>query len=313
MPAETTAKGTTADVAAIAEVTAAMAKAKATTGAELAGLDALDSATSSGEQALRSVLTRVWPKAAALALGLGLWELVVLSGWKPTYVLPGPVAVFTELCVMGRDGSLFVAIANTLTRAGLGFALAVVIGMAIGSMVARNRILRSAFGSLITGVQTMPSIAWFPLAILIFQLSEKAILFVVVLGAAPAIANGLITGADQIPPLLLRAGQVLGARGFAAYRYVILPASLPSFVGGLKQGWAFAWRSLMAGELIVVIANKPSIGSVLQIRRNLADAEGLLATMVVILIIGIVVDAAIFGRLERMILRRWGLLDSTSG
>ena len=106
----------------------------------------------------------------------------------------------------------------------------------------------------------MPSIAWFPLAILLFKLSEQAIMFVVVLGAAPSIANGLIAGVDHIPPILLRAGRVLGARGVTAYRHVVLPASLPSFVGGLKQGWAFAWRSLMAGELLVIIAGKPSIG-----------------------------------------------------
>ncbi|MDH4366248.1 MAG: ABC transporter permease, partial [Acidimicrobiia bacterium] len=106
---------------------------------------------------------------------------------------------------------------------------------------------------------------------------------------------------------LLRAGRVLGARGFAAWRHVVLPASLPSFVGGLKQGWAFAWRSLMAGELLVVIAEKPSIGSVLQVRRNLADAEGLIATMIVILVIGIAIDTLVFGRLERAVLRRWGL------
>jgi NitT/TauT family transport system permease protein len=132
-------------------------------------------------------------------------------------------------------------------------------------------------------------------------------MFVVVLGAAPAIANGLIAGADTIPPILLRAGRVLGARGFAAYRHIVLPGSLPGFVGGLKQGWAFAWRSLMAGELIVIIADKQSIGSLLQINRNLNDAEGLLAMMIVILVIGILVDTLVFGRLERAVRRRWGL------
>ena len=139
----------------------------------------------------------------------------------------------------------------------IGFAVAIVIGVVVGSLVARVPVLRAAFGSLITGLQTMPSIAWFPLAILLFQLSEKAILFVVVLGAAPAIANGLIAGADHIPPILTRAGRVLGARGFNAYRFVILPASLPAFVAGLKQGWAFAWRSLMAGELLVIMVDRP--------------------------------------------------------
>jgi len=279
--------------------------------AELAGLDALDRPAAAGaggsQPGVRRAWSAVWPKLAACGLGLTAWQAVVSAGWKPRYVLPGPAAVARELVAMTTDGTLPRAVANTLVRAGLGFALALVLGVAAGSLMARNRLLRSAFGSLLTGMQTMPSIAWFPLAILLFQLSEKAILFVLVLGAAPAVANGLITGADQIPPLLLRTGQVLGARGFAAYRHVILPASLPAFVGGLKQGWAFAWRSLMAGELIVVIAEKPSIGSILQTRRSLADAEGLMATMVVILVIGIVVDGAVFGRLERAILKRWGL------
>jgi NitT/TauT family transport system permease protein len=155
----------------------------------------------------------------------------------------------------------------------------------------------------------MPSIAWFPLAILLFKISEAAILFVVVLGAAPAIANGLIAGADSVPPILRRAGTVLGARGASLYREVVLPGSMPSFVAGLKQGWAFAWRSLMAGELLVIIADRPSIGVQLQVSRDFNDAVGLLATMVLILIIGIVVDTLVFGSLERTIRRRWGLVD----
>ena len=117
--------------------------------------------------------------------------------------------------------------------------------------MSRSRVLRAAVGSLITGLQTMPSIAWFPLAILLFKLTEAAIMFVVVLGAAPSIANGLISGVDHVPPIMLRAGRVLGAKGISAYRHVMLPAALPSFIAGLKQGWAFAWRSLMAGELLV--------------------------------------------------------------
>ncbi len=278
----------------------------AATAADLAGLDALDAADE-GISGRRALWSSLWPKLAAITLTLGVWQGVVWSGVKPPYVLPGPGPVLAELWTMLADGTIFEAMVNTMVRAVMGFTLALVIGVVVGSLVARVPVLRAAFGSLITGIQTMPSIAWFPLAILLFQLTEKAILFVVVLGAAPAIANGLIAGADQIPPILLRAGRVLGARGFAAWRYVVLPASLPSFVGGLKQGWAFAWRSLMAGELLVIIAEKPSIGSVLQVRRNLADARGLIATMIVILVIGIVVDTLVFGRLERAVLRRWGL------
>jgi NitT/TauT family transport system permease protein len=182
----------------------------------------------------------------------------------------------------------------------------VVGGAIVGALVARNRPLRRACGSLITGLQSMPSIAWFPLAILLFGLSETAIVFVVLLGAAPAVANGLITGIDNIPPLLLRSGRMMGARGIWLYRHVVLPASLPAFLGGLKQGWAFAWRSLMAGELLVVLGNRPSLGARLQFAREFSDAAGLLATMLVILIIGMVVNGA-FGVAEREVRGRWGL------
>jgi NitT/TauT family transport system permease protein len=150
-------------------------------------------------------------------------------------------------------------------------------------------------------------VAWFPLALLLFRVSEAAIFFVVVLGAAPSIANGLINGVDQVPPTLLRAGRVLGARGVALWRHVIMPAALPSFIGGLKQGWAFSWRSLMAGELLVIVPGEKSIGFLLQQNRDLNNSAGLLAVMILILVIGIVVDSVFFGAAERRIRRRWGL------
>jgi NitT/TauT family transport system permease protein len=280
---------------------------------ELAGLDALELADRAPRaERLQRIRAATWPKLAAIALALGLWQLVVWSGWKPAYVLPGPVPVFEQLWSSLVDGTLVTATALTMQRALVGFAISLVIGVLIGAVVSRSRVLRSAVGSLITGLQTMPSIAWFPLAILLFKLSEQAILFVIVVGAAPAIANGLIAGADNVPPLLVRAGRVLGARRVSLYRNVILPGSMPSFVAGTKQGWAFAWRSLMAGELLVIIANKPSIGTQLQVAREFSDAEMLLATMIVILVIGILVDAVVFGRLERMIRTRWGLIDAAA-
>jgi NitT/TauT family transport system permease protein len=156
----------------------------------------------------------------------------------------------------------------------------------------------------------MPSVAWFPLAILLFKLTDAAIMFVIVLGAAPSIANGLIHGVDHVPPIMLRAGRVLGAKGISAYRYVILPAALPSFTAGLKQGWAFSWRSLMAGELLVIIAKSKSLGFLLASNRELLDAPGLLATMIVILVIGIVVDALFFAQIEKRLRHRWGLDQS---
>jgi NitT/TauT family transport system permease protein len=277
--------------------------------ADLAGLDRLDLPLSPARTRLGAMWTTAWPKIAALLAVLAAWQLLVLSGWRPDYVLPSPVAVFERLAADLTGHDLPIAIVITLRRAALGFGLALVIGVTIGIAIVSSRRLRLAAASLVTGLQTMPSIAWFPFAILAFGLTESAILFVVVLGAAPSIANGLIAGVDQIPRLILRAGRVLGARGWAWYRHVILPAALPSFVAGLKQGWAFSWRSLMAGELLVIIAAQPSIGVRLQFARDLADAPALIATMLVVLIIGIAVDALVFGTLERTIRRRWGLAE----
>jgi NitT/TauT family transport system permease protein len=279
---------------------------------DLAGLDALELGESTRVSRARRVWAAVWPKLGAVALGLAIWQAVVWSGWKPAYLFPGPGKVFGELWDITKDGTLGDALGRTMVRALKGYVLAVLIGTVIGLLVARVRVLRAALGSLITGVQTMPSVAWVPWSILLFRLSEGAILFVTVLGAAPAVANGVISGTDQIPPILLRAGRVLGAKGLAAYRHVVLPASLPGFVAGLKQGWAFAWRSLMAGEIIVIVAGKPSVGSLLEVNRGLSHADGVMAIMLVILFTGIVVDALVFNTLDRVVRRRWGLLEPPS-
>lgn len=277
---------------------------------DLAGLDALELTAAPATPRWLRIWRATWPKLAALALGLFIWQAVVWSGWKDEFLLPPPGKVFATLGELASDGTLGEAAVNTMTLAVQGYLMSVVAGTIIGSLVARVGILRAAFGSLITGIQTMPSVAWVPWSILLFQQTDATILFVVLLGTTPAVANGLITGADHIPPALLRAGRVLGARGLAAYRHVILPASLPGFVGGLKQGWAFAWRSLMAGEIIVLVAGEPTIGGQLQIERGLSHADGVMALMLVILVIGIVVDSLVFSTLERRVARRWGLSES---
>jgi NitT/TauT family transport system permease protein len=276
---------------------------------EIEGLDALDAPIVERERTLGRVWSAAWPKLAAVGIVLGFWQVVVWTGWRPTYVLPGPARVLTELGDLLGTAKFWSAVATTLRRGATGFALAIVIGTALGVAVSRSHVLRRAFGSFITGLQSMPSIAWFPFAILVYKLSESAILFVVVLGASPSIANGLINGIDHIPPLLLRAGRVLGARGLASLRHVVLPAALPGYVAGLKQGWAFSWRSLMAGELLVIIETRPALGSQLQFARELSDAPGLIALMIVVLMIGILVDGLVFAALERRIRRRRGLVD----
>ena len=256
----------------------------------------------------RKIWTAAWPKLLAIALVLLVWQIVHLTGWKKL-VLAGPGTVASELWHMAEHGQLWAAIGVTMRRALIGYVLALIIGSVVGVLVARIPPLRAAIGSIITGLQTMPSIAWYPFAIILFGLSTTSILFVMVMGAAPSIANGLITGVDYTPPLLLRAGRTMGLRGVALYRYLILPASLPAFVAGLKQGWAFAWRSLMAGELVVTIAGQsPGLGVWLNTYQSLSDFAGATAIIIVILIIGIVVDM-LFAKADTALRRRRGLVD----
>jgi NitT/TauT family transport system permease protein len=278
--------------------------------AAIAGLDHLDLVPTESRRIAERVWAALWPKLLAIALVLVVWQLIHLSGYKKD-LLPGPATVFSGLWAQMHHALLWQAVGTTLRRAVIGFALAIVIGTVVGALVSRIKPLRAAVGSLITALQTMPSIAWFPFAIILFGATTQAILFVIVLGAAPSIANGLITGVDYTPPLLLRAGKSMGLRRLSLYRHLILPASLPVFVAGLKQGWAFAWRSLLAGELLVIILGQPSIGVLLNNDQDQADMTGAISIMIVILVLGIAVDA-LFNVANNRIRRRWGVVDNAS-
>ena len=291
-----------------AEMVAAAAEPEA---AALTGLDNLELPTVSRHPwSARNIWAVVWPKLLAIGLVIGVWELVHLTGWKQ-FVLPGPATVFANLWEQMQHAQLWQAIDITMRRAVIGFALSVLIGAVIGALVSRIKPLRAATGSLITALQTMPSIAWFPFAIILFGATTNAIIFVIVLGSAPSVANGLITGVDYIPPLLLRAGKTMGLSRVATYRHLILPASLPSFVSGLKQAWAFAWRSLMAGELLVIILNQPSIGALLSAAQDQSDMTTAIAIMIVILALGIIIDM-LFSKTDAVIRRRRGMTDPAS-
>jgi len=273
----------------------------------ITGLDALELGPK-GDRGTRGrrIWRSTWPKLLAIAIVVLVWQIVVWAQWKTEYVLPGPATVFGDLEDLIGTGEFWDGVRLTLTRAVTGFFLAVVIGTVIGAAVSRFAPLRAAIGSLITGLQTMPSIMWFPLAILLFQISESAIMFVVIIGAAPSVANGLISGIDYVPRTWLRVGQVLGMTGFAKYRHLILPASLPSFISGLKQGWAFSWRSLMAGELLVIVPGALSIGVRMQQARDLSESSLVISFIIVVLVIGILIDM-LFNAADNALRKRWGL------
>jgi NitT/TauT family transport system permease protein len=277
----------------------------------LRGLDNLELRPSQGEpepgRLARKAWAIAWPKLGAIVLVLVVWELVTLTGWKKL-VLKGPGPVLSDLWQQMQHEALWATIGWTMRSAVTGYVVALVIGSVVGILVARIPPLRAAIGSIITGLQTMPSVAWAPFAIVLFGENSSAILFVVIMGAAPSIANGLITGVDYTPPLLLRAGKTMGLRGVALYRYLILPASLPAYVAGLKQGWAFAWRSLMAAELFIAIIGQVSIGQQLDADMSVQDFAGVTSVIIVILVIGIIVDT-IFTKADMALRRRRGLLD----
>ncbi len=285
------------------------AQAADTSRNEVSGLDALELAPADSRSRGSKIWRATWPKLLAIALVVLIWQIVVWTGWKPDWVLPGPATVLGDLKDLVVTSSFWGSVRLTMTRAITGFFLAVVIGTAIGAAVSRFPPLRAAIGSLITGLQTMPSIMWFPLAILLFRLNESAILFVVVIGAAPSVANGLISGIDYVPRTWLRVGQVLGMKGVAKYQHLILPAALPSFISGLKQGWAFSWRSLMAGELLVIVPGALSIGVRMQQARDLFEASQVISYIIVVLIIGIVIDV-LFNTADTSLRKRWGLTEA---
>jgi NitT/TauT family transport system permease protein len=280
--------------------------------AAIAGLDQLEvvEAAPARRRIPEKVWAAAWPKLLAVVLALAIWQLVYLSGFKHA-ILPGPATTLPNLWSQAQHAELWHAIGTSLRRILIGFALALVIGSVVGALVSRIKPLRAAVGSLITALQTLPSIVWVPFAIILFGGTTNAILFVIVMTGSPAIANGLIAGADYLPPLLLRAGKIMGLRRVSLYRHLILPATLPSFVAGLKQGWAFAWHGLIAAEIVINILGQPSLGILLTNDQDQADMASAISIIIVILIIGVVVDL-LFNLVNGRIRRRWGVADNSA-
>jgi NitT/TauT family transport system permease protein len=273
-----------------------------------AGLDALElgpveARRSWWQQALASSL----PPLLALLGILALWQVVHVT--RDPQNLPGPGQVWGALHESWELGRIQEAIGTSLQRGVLGFLISLAVATPVGLLLARVHLLRRAFRPLISGLQSLPSVAWVPASILWFGLDEKALYFVILMGAIPSIVNGTISGIDQVPPLYQRVGHVLGARGLTLARHVLLPAALPGYLSGLKQGWAFSWRSLMAAELIVNSGDLGlGLGQVLDQFRTLGDLPGVLAGILAILAVGIAVELLVFEPVERRVLKRRGLI-----
>jgi NitT/TauT family transport system permease protein len=239
---------------------------------------------------------------------VGVWiVLAKLKIWPP-YVFPTPRGVMDSLWAGFADHSFWIAIAVSMKRMLIGYSLSVVLGMVLGLGVASNKFLEETVGGLLVSLQSLPSICWLPLAVLWFGLTEKAILFVVVMGSLLSVTIAMETGRQQMPKIYGMAGRNLGARGFKLFWYVLLPASLPYILSGLKQGWAFAWRSLISGEMIFVSLG---LGQLLMMGRDLNDMSQVIAVMILIVAIGYLVDGLVFKTIERRLQHKWGLAPAT--
>lgn len=235
---------------------------------------------------------------------IGIWELLYLCGIWPEYVLPSPVAVYKTLIRGFQNHTFLIGIAISMKRIAIGYGISIIIGVFLGLILGRVRMFEETLGSLISGLQTLPTICWLPLALLWFGLNDRAIIFLVIMGAVLSITIATDTGVKSVPSLYIRAAKTMGAKGWKLYLEVIIPAALPHIITGMKQGWSFAWRSLMAGELLIVCLG---LGHLMMIGRELNDMSQVIAVMLVIVVIGILVDRLFFVKVERHIRERWGL------
>ncbi|MFB7991491.1 ABC transporter permease [Streptomyces sp. NPDC056002] len=275
-----------------------------------AGLDALETVQTARTPLRQTLVQKVLPPLTAVLLVLVVWQgLVSFKIVDDPSKLPSPSAVWHEVSDAWLQGTLLDYIWTSVSRGLLGFLLALVIGTPLGLLVARVRFVRSAIGPILSGLQSLPSVAWVPPAVIWLGLDNKMMYAVILLGAVPSIANGLVSGVDQVPPLFLRAGRTLGATGLRHTWHIVLPAALPGYLAGLKQGWAFSWRSLMAAE---IIASSPDLGiglgQLLENGRNASSMSMVFLAIFLILIVGIAIDLLIFSPLERRVLRSRGLL-----
>ncbi|MFC9846698.1 ABC transporter permease [Streptomyces sp. NPDC060223] len=275
-----------------------------------AGLDALES-THTGRTPFRETFVqKILPPIIAVALVLLVWQaLITFEVVTDPSKLPSPGAVWDQIQQAWLEGKLLGYIWTSVSRGLAGFVLALAIGTPLGLLVARVKFIRAAIGPILSGLQSLPSVAWVPPAVIWLGLNNSMMYAVILLGAVPSIANGLVSGIDQVPPLYLRAGRTLGATGLRGTWHVVMPAALPGYLAGLKQGWAFSWRSLMAAEIIASFPDLGvGLGQLLENGRNNSDMATVFLAILLILFVGIAIDLLIFSPLERWVLRTRGLL-----
>lgn len=244
-------------------------------------------------------------KKIAFYVGIiAVWQVIAAAGVWPSNVFPSPYEVAEDLAYGAADGSLLYGMATSMWRLTVGLAMAIGGGIVLGIFMARVDVVNETIGSLVLGLQSIPSIAWVPLAILWFGLSDGGIIFVVVIGAMFAVTINTYTGVKNIDPHYIEAARNMGAKGSQLVTSVLIPAAFPYMISGFKQGWAFAWRGVIGAELLFAYLG---LGFLLHAGRSLTDVSQVIAIMLVIMGIGLVVDGVVFKRLENKVMSRWGL------
>ncbi|MGC2193753.1 MAG: ABC transporter permease [Terriglobales bacterium] len=261
----------------------------------------------SGKMGRKGIVRKIANQVIFYSILLGVWALLAKLRIWPPYLFPPPWKVAEALWAGCSDHSFLIGIAVTMKRMLIGYSLSVGLGMILGLAVASNQFLEETLGALLVSLQSLPSICWVPLAILWFGLTEKAILFVVLMGCILSVTIAMEDGRKQMPKIYTMAGRNLGASGFRLFWYVMLPASLPFIVTGLKQGWAFGWRSLIQAEMIFLTVG---LGQLLMMGRDLNDMNQVIAVMLMIIALGYLVNRLVFRNLERTLQKRWGLIPA---
>ena len=233
-----------------------------------------------------------------------VWQAISMSDIWPNNIFPSPYEVAEDLVYTGADGSLFYGIGTSIMRLAVGLAIAIAGGVVLGIFMARVETVNQTIGSLVLGLQSIPSIAWVPLAILWFGLTDGGIIFVTAIGAIFAVTINTYTGVKNIDPHYVEAARNMGAKGSQLITNVLIPAAFPYMISGFKQGWAFAWRGVIGAELLFSFLG---LGFLLNVGRQLNDVSQVIAIMLVIMMLGIAVDGFIFKKLEDKVMSRWGL------
>lgn len=236
---------------------------------------------------------------------IGIWHLVYVLGFWPEVSLPSPLKVAESFGDLFRDFTIFTSIGMTMYRLVIGFGISIAIGVTTGLVMVKFPGFGKTMSSFALGLQSFPSVAWVPFAILLIGINDAGILFVVIMSSIFSVIMSTYSGIRNIPPLYIRAAKNMGAKGISLFRYVMIPAATPSMLVGVKQAWSFAWHALIGAEIL--IAASVGLGHVLLVGREFHLMDQVIASMITIFAIGLLFDRVLFSKIENRVRERWGL------